>query len=777
MISFVLIACTGITFAVVQVRQALYPQLEKSELNYELAETISEQSSSKKSEEMKRKSFRGDYSNRTPSAQNLQQYDANAKIQTGPGEPAWNCNSVSYGWSGPVECEQKIKLYLVPPIVNSILTFLRVIGIFLLLFGLAKFFLKIDNLQSIVSRFTKKGRVALLIVSCFLMVPSYTKAEIPSSELLNELEMRLTEKGSCGSGCVSVQQGNLKIDNETVIIELVVDAAETAVIQLPGNRMSWFAEKVTINGDDASALSGTVEGGLLAVIPQGHNRVVLVGRISGNRGEIQFPLLVNNMTISSDQWLISGVVNGKIPGGAVKVERTEKNTVAVAVQKGNSHSDRSLPFVEVTRYITLDKEWGVTTIVRRISPESDPFSLQIPLLANESVISSTVSDPIGLITVYMTKDQQAFTWHSTLKTAPEIVLEVPVQEKWVEIWSLDPSPRWHVETSGLIQIKQDAELSAALQVWNPLPGEKVVLKIQRPEPVLGTTLTIRSASLSFRPGKKTSENNLKLSVLSSQADRLQLKIPPNSVLEGVTIDGASQIVTLNGGLLSVPVHPGTQVLEMNWKSKESLKVLTKTPIVDCGINISNLKLECTVPNDRWILFAGGPMIGPALLFWAILIVLLMISIGLGQIKSLPLRWYHWFLLSAGMSTVDNVGGVLVVAWFLLFASRAKISSENRFFNSWQIGCIILTTAAIGSLIVTIPMGLLSTPDMQVSGNYSSNYLLKWYEDISDAVFPQGFFFSLPIWVYRTLMLRARDEISCSFSFVFLTDSDVAILVT
>jgi hypothetical protein len=285
-----------------------------------------------------------------------------------------------------------------------------------------------------------------------------------------------------------------------------------------------------------------------------------------------------------------------------------------------------------------------------------------------------------------------------------------------------------------------------------LPGEKVVLKIQRPEPVSGTTMTIKSVSLNFRPGKKTSENNLKLSVLSSQADRLQLKIPPNSVLEGVSIDGVSQIVTLNGGLLSVPVHPGTQVLEMNWKGKEDLKLLTKTPFVDCGINSSNLNLECTVPNDRWILFAGGPMVGPALLFWAILIVLLMISIGLGQVKSFPLRWYHWFFLSAGMSTVDNIGGVLVVAWFLVFAIRAKITSENRFFNSWQIGCVVLTAAAIGSLIATIPMGLLSTPDMQVSGNFSSNYILRWYEDISGAVFPQGFFFSLPIWVYRTLML-------------------------
>ena len=751
-ISFLLIAFLGVTFAIVQIRQALYPQLEMSEKSVESNDFRQDQRSVMKSEEIVEKSLSRGYVKRSSSIQNFDQYDASAKIQTGPSQPIWRWNVVSYGWSGPVESDQKVELYIVSPVVNSLLNFFRVLGVFLLLFGLGKSLLSIDEFKSVASRLTKLNRTALLIIASFLLIPSHLKAEIPSPELLNELETRLTEQGICGAGCISVQQANMKIDNEIVSIELVIDAAKSAVVQLPGNRIGWFAENVTINGNDASALSGTPEGGLLAVIPRGHNRVALSGRTSGNRGEIQFPLHINNMTASSDQWLISGIVNGKIPGGVVKIEKTEKNTVVIAVQKGNTHSDRSLPFVEVTRKVSLDKVWGVTTTVRRVSPESDPFSLQIPLLQNESVISSVVSDPIGLITVYMTKDQQEFTWNSTLKMTAEIVLEVPVQEKWVEVWSLDPSPRWHVETKGIVQIKQDKEPSGVFQVWHPLPGEKVVLTIQQPEPVSGTTMTIQSVSLDFRPGKKTSENILKLSVRSSQADRLQLKIPPNSVLEGVIIDGVSQIVTLNGGVISVPVHPGIQQLDINWKSKEDLKTLIKTPLVDCGINSANVNLQCTVPPDRWILFAGGPMVGPALLFWAILIVLLLISIGLGKIKNLPLRWYHWFLLSAGMSTVDNVGGVFVVAWFFVIASRAKITSENRFFNSWQIGCIVLTLAAIGSLVATIPLGLLSTPDMQVSGNFSSSYILKWYEDISGAVLPQGFIVSVPIWVYRTLML-------------------------
>lgn len=747
-ISFLAVTGICLGFALTQVRQALYPQLEmkNSAVDREVSEL-------KYNADARSSSVRKYVTNQAIS-QNLVEYDPNAVIQTGPGEPLWKWNQVTFGWSGPVERDQRIKLLFISPIVNRVINVIRVCMIFLLLFGLGRVILKFDVIRLSNGRLLKKSGITGIFIIWGILCPLPANAEIPSQSILNELEKRLTEKtGTCGIECISVQQGSIGIKDEKVMIKLLIDASETSSILLPGNRASWYAEKVSVNDIEAPALRGTYEGGLLIVVPVGHNKVELTGRLSDNRTEIHFPFPVNNMTVDADKWIVSGIANGKIPGGVIRLDKKETTASAErSKQSKNLNSDQALPFVEVTRNINLDKEWGVSTSVRRISPESEPLCVSIPLLQTESIISSVISDPVGFITVYLKRDQQEFSWQSTLKITPEINLEVPSQDKYVEVWNLNHSPRWHVETSGLSQIKKDAGAVQSSQVWCPLPGEKVMIKIQKPQVVEGSTMTLKEVNLNYNPGIKTSENRLKVSVLSSQADRIQFTLPKNSILDGVNIDGTSQIVTYNNSSLSVPIHPGTQTVNINWKTKDTLKLLTKTPLVDCGMSSSNTTIECVVPKDRWVLFAGGPMMGPALLFWAMLIVLLSVAIFLGKMKSLPLKWYHWFLLSAGMSTVDNIGGILVVLWFFALSIRSKTTIENKYFNFAQIGCILLTIAAMGSLIATIPLGLLSTPDMQISGNGSSSHFLRWFQDLSSQTLPQGWFISLPIWVYRLLML-------------------------
>ena len=49
-------------------------------------------------------------------------------------------------------------------------------------------------------------------------------------------------------------------------------------------------------------------------------------------------------------------------------------------------------------------------------------------------------------------------------------------------------------------------------------------------------------------------------------------------------------------------------------------------------------------QDRWVLFVMGPKLGPAVLFWGVLIVIVILAIGLGKIPLTPLKGWHWFLL-------------------------------------------------------------------------------------------------------------------------------------
>ena len=52
-------------------------------------------------------------------------YQPNARIQTGPGIPAWTWRVATFGWNGPVLASQKVHPILIPLAVERTLTVLR----------------------------------------------------------------------------------------------------------------------------------------------------------------------------------------------------------------------------------------------------------------------------------------------------------------------------------------------------------------------------------------------------------------------------------------------------------------------------------------------------------------------------------------------------------------------------------------------------------------------------------------------------------------------------
>lgn len=753
-LAFMAVLFVGLTFSVYQVRQALYPQLEKGKLRHysqQLQYTSSGTDHYDKKEEGRVAKFVSTESiSSLRENQSMDHYDPGIKIQTGPGEPKWSWNTVTFGFNSPVDSRQMISMFILPPIANSFMSIARVGGIFLILWCLWRIVNSNKAVKLLKNQVSRQAGKLLLLPLCLLISPWGADAAIPDKSILDELESRLTKQDVCNGECVTIQKGLIKVENDAVTVDLIVDASMPVAYQLPGNRQEWFPQKVSINGDKLPPLLSE-DNGITALMQKGQNEVHLEGIIQSGRTVISFPHNPNNLLFVSKNWQVSGIVKGRVPGGALKLEKIE-SAGHIKEKELPLTAEQALPFVEVRRKITIDKEWTVSTTVNRVAPESDPISLRIPLLQNESVISSTVTDPIGFITVYLTKDQNSFSWHSTLKKTSEIILEVARQDKWIEEWTLDPSSRWHIETSGILQIKQSANSSDAVQVWKPLPGERLTLKIQKPEPIDGPTMTIESSKLVTVPGRKQSEHKLTLSVLSSQADKLKVQFSSGSQLDKVIVNNIAEIISMNDGRVNIPVNPGMQEIEVSWKTNDVLDFVTKTPFVRIDAGGANLEINCSIPQDRWLLFTGGPTLGPALLFWPMLIVLLVIAIVLSKLKNLPVTWYHWFLLFAPMSTVDNVGGVIVVAWFIVLAARGKITSATRHFNAIQTGCVLLSVAAAVSIGATIPLGLLSSPDMFILGNGSNGHMLNWYEDNFGNILPQAWFISLPVWVYRIVML-------------------------
>jgi len=102
----------------------------------------------------------------------------------------------------------------------------------------------------------------------------------------------------------------------------------------------------------------------------------------------------------------------------------------------------------------------------------------------------------------------------------------------------------------------------------------------------------------------------------------------------------------------VPILPGEHSIGVSWRSDGEVGSATRTPAVDIGAPASNISIRLTLPQNRWLLGTDGPALGPAVLYWSELVVLILVALILGRIDITPLKTQHWLLLGLGFSTFN-----------------------------------------------------------------------------------------------------------------------------
>ncbi|MGH8589611.1 MAG: hypothetical protein ACREXX_09855, partial [Gammaproteobacteria bacterium] len=290
--------------------------------------------------------------------------------------------------------------------------------------------------------------------------------------------------------------------------------------------------------------------------------------------------------------------------------------------------------------------------------------------------------------------------------------------------------------------------------WRPWPGEALTLLVTRPAAIEGPTLTLKASRLAVEIGQRATDSTLVLALESSQGGQHALTLPEDGRLLQVLIDGQAQPIRQEGRQIGFPLTPGERSIEVRFRQDRGITALFRTPELDLGAPSANHSLEVRLGSDRWVLFVGGPRLGPAVLFWGALAIVALLAFGLGRTRYTPLAFRHWFLLGVGLSQGSTVGALLVAAWLLALAARKRLPSDLAplRFDALQIALVLLTLLAAGALFDAVHQGLLGLPEMQIAGNGSTASALSWYQDRSDALLPRAFVLSVPLWVYRFLML-------------------------
>jgi hypothetical protein len=543
---------------------------------------------------------------------------------------------------------------------------------------------------------------------------------------------------------------HLAITDKTIEISLQIDAQESVMLPLPSEYRQWFPNQVLDNGQAAQALYRD-NNNLWIILGKGGHQVTLKGLTpSLSQFTLPLPLKPNRVTVEKSGWDVVGLQENGWSDDQLQFSRSQQTRV----DKTNSVLEPGVlpPFVRIERTLAIGLDWRVITRIVRISPADTSVVLSVPLLKGESVTSSGIRVKDHAVDVNMAAQQTEMQWESSLEKAEKIELSAPQTQQWIEVWKADVSPIWHLTPSGIamIHLNDDGDW---LPEWHPWPGEKITLQITRPTAVAGQTLTIDSSSLGIKAGQRTQDAELKLSLRSSQGGQHTLTLPEKAVLQSVSIAGQIQPIRQQGRKLTLPVNPGKQEVFISWQETQAIAAAVTTPLLDLGQDSVNTNLSITLGQDRWVLFVMGPRMGPAVLFWGVLVVIFMLSLGLGRISLTPLKPRHWFLLLLGLSQMPMASAGFVIAWLMLLGWRANQPAKQwRYFNALQISLVGLTVLALAVLFTAVAQGLLSSPDMQITGNQSSAFLLNWYQDRSLSILPTATVISVPITVYRLLML-------------------------
>ncbi|MCF6202217.1 MAG: hypothetical protein L3J59_00900 [Methylococcaceae bacterium] len=753
-----------IPFMVSQVRTGLYPQLEKqytqsydigvfnNETDFESDLQVSEMKETAEMSQQPMKKMR-DFSRsvvskveKTKYKQKIQEkIDPDANIQTGPGLPQWQWKKIQLLWNGSVDQQQKIKFWYLSPALSMLLNFLRVMLVLLL--SLLMF-----NLLNKKFTFPKSLFSYLLLISLISLPSHDVYADFPDQEILDDLKNRLLKAPDCLPDCAQISRMDLSINSQQMVIKLQVHAEQAVAIPLPSQFKQWTPNQVIVNSKVAQALVRTQAGELWLSLDKGLHQVELNGITPVlNKFSLALPLKPQFTKIDAEGWTIEGLRKNNKTDSQLIFSRV-KSAQKLKNNKQKFEQGALPAFLKIERELKLGLDWRITTRVTRIFQNDTAVSIKLPLLQGESVITEHIRVKNKQVLINMSSKQRNLQWESVLKKTPQINLIAPDTHQWTEIWRANVSPIWHLEATGIAVVHHQNQ-GQWLPEWRPWANEKVSLTITRPEAVKGSTLTIDRSEQIIKPGKRSLETELKLSLRSSKGTQHTLILPDKVELQSVSINEIAQPIRQKNGKVTLPIKPGLQDISLSWRKMQEQSVGLKTETINLGIASVNSHIKILLGQDRWVLFTSGPKFGPAVLFWGVLFVMALLSVGLGKVPLTPLKYWHWFLLFIGLSQIPIESALIVIIWLMALGFRIKKPFvDSSYFNLMQIGLGLLTVFSLGLLFAAVEQGLLGSPDMQISGNHSSAFNLNWYQDRTEKTLPTANIISVPLMAYRILML-------------------------
>lgn len=776
--SYALVSIIGllmilVPFIINQVRLTIHPQLETNisyahsggsvsnfsnkraplkELNKSFSQTynnmnaiVSTDSSEESFEELDRITVTGSMIKQSDL---INRYQTGAVLQAGKGLPQWHSNHISLQWDGPINNNQKFKLYLIPPALRIIWRLLLVItSIFWLMFLLKKLREGIKTKQ-----IHKVSSATIFLLLCnfpnILFAQNY-----PQADLLDKLHDRLYQQSPCLSNCASLDSSKVIVNGIKLQMELEYHAFDDVAIAIPHSK-DWHIENVFINNklqNNRISYKNTP----WIQVNKGINHIKLTGILAKrNNISLIFPITPGSITTQSKGWQIAGIDGNTLSNNTLQLI----STVQDAQTTEQSQSTDIKPFVNVIRSITFDDSWYVTTTVQRIAPKHGAINITIPLINNEHPTDKMQVDNDGNIIVSLSPIQIDYSWSSRLDRTQVINLTAADDSQYLETWNLLASPQWNIDISG-IAIISPANFDIYMDdyfthTYKPRPGEALEVKINRPDAIMGEIVSIESISNLFSVGKRTTKSLTTIHYRATQGGDFQINIDKMANINNVAYDGVDSNLTNEDGVISVSFLPGKHKVVIDWQVNKSLNIINKTPFISLNNNYTNIDQKINIPRSRWVLYGNSKGIGPAFLYWGEFLFFTILAFFLARLPYSMLKFWQWLVLGYAFGTVSWFAFGFIAMWLFYIGWKKQQPMDNKSFKniSLQWFTLFFSITAIMVFIGSVAFGLFSYPQMGIAGMRSSASNLNWFIDSYQNSIPNITIISVPIWWYKALML-------------------------
>ena len=600
-------------------------------------------------------------------------------------------------------------------------------------------------------------------------ISGQSSATFPSPEILNELRLRLLRDDPLPAPSIpsiTLQPGS---DPGTIKMRIAYEAAQSVLLPLPiiDNAVARLAKAQLESTGAALPLAYGGSGEIVALVPEGVDAVVIEASYSLNPGfQIRFINTPKKFSLTGfPDWSAQGLDPEERPAGNAIFIETNLAKPAEDDPKDDTLAagGQSLePFFLIERVVSLGLDWKILTTVTRFGQGDAPATVSVPLIPGESLTTPyvAVSQDRTKVIINFLPGAKSMRFESSFpKNLEEPITLLASEGPYTESWILDAANLWRVETSGLVPIHNLTPDGVFNPQWRPWPGESLSISVSRPEPVPGQYLVIDQTRLATNIGTENRRHTLYVQLRSSQGGSHSIFIPKGVEILSLSLNDRSLPIgpplSSDRGLeIPIPLVPGERQLELVFLETAPLTAITRTPIVDLGTQAANIHYNIDLPEDRWLLFTGGPVQGPAVLFWSFASAMLILSLVLSRLGTTPLGTLSWFLLLIGLSQLNLVFAFVVAGWLLALGLRSSnpLVKSNCEFNSMQIILALWTGLTLVLIYQGLQHALLAAPSMRVTGNGSWDRHLSWFSDRSPGILTGPWALIIPNKVYQYIML-------------------------